>query len=1091
MSEDALFITKEYAKRWCGSKTIYERGLSYYQQGRVIKLDYDPNDHAWYATVAGSDEYNVVVYIMDGCIDASCDCPAYETHWACKHIVAVLLGIEQRQRYETGRANAIKLASRQGVDTSDPHIYRQADQIIRTFMNRFNPEIEVKERQDKEPLKVEYHLSKNYVPYSQLSPKFLSIELKVGTKRTYVVKKIGKFLQSVEEKTTCFFTSKFAYDPSDHYFLEEDQEVLKLLREIQRNEGFFRKQRSYYYGSHEDERSLLIPPMIADELLSKLQGRTVVYENHDNVRFQTEPQEHNFPLLFRLMKGTGDDFQLDLTSLKGITFFEDYGWLFQEGTFYKLPAAQKDIMIKLAPFMNPAGERFLPVARKQMETFVSYVIPRLKEIGRVELAEQVSDQIVSLPLNAKVYIDRTDERLFVKIEYHYGNIVIDPFRPEAANESKQGMILLREPEKEQAIMKVFESIPFKYNGKECYLEGDDQIYNFLFTVVPKLEQKAEIYMTNAVRALISVKQNTPVTKIDVNTGGNLLEISFGIEGIDEREVKKILQSVVEKKKYYRLPDGAFVSLENEAFQTMNRLFTELHINKSQVKAGVLQLPVYRGLQIDEIVGERDRYSVKLGKKFRRLIQDLKNPDTIDFVVPETLHAKLRDYQQFGFQWLKTMAHYRLGGILADDMGLGKTLQTIAYLLSEKADENRKVRTSLIVVPASLVYNWKSEFERYAPDVDVVVAYGTPDERLECLRSCNPDVFITSYPLLRQDIEVYQDMEFDSLILDEAQAIKNHSTKTADAVKKIKATKRFALSGTPIENSLDELWSIFDAILPGFFQNQSSFRSLSQDKIARMVRPFILRRVKQDVLKELPDKIETVHQSDLTKEQKELYIGYLEKIQRETKESLQTVGFEKSRIKILAGLTRLRQLCCHPSLFLENYDGKSGKLEQLTEIIEHALQNKRRLLVFSQFTSMLQIIREELDRRNIGYFYLDGQTPSKDRVEMTERFNHGEKDLFLISLKAGGTGLNVTGADTVILYDLWWNPAVEEQAAGRAHRIGQKNSVHVMKLIARGTIEEKIYELQQKKKELIEQVIQSGETTLSSLSEAEIREILGI
>ena len=720
-------------------------------------------------------------------------------------------------------------------------------------------------------------------------------------------------------------------------------------------------------------------------------------------------------------------------------------------------------------------------------------MPGLKKIGQVEMAEEVRDQVINPPLHVKIYMDRQEERLFAKVEYHYGNLVLDPFQPGQGEEMENGMILIRETEKEQQVMKIIESTAIKYNGKECYLEGEEETYDFLFTSVPKLHRLAEVYMTDGVKSLLQYKEHEPVTKIDMDSGGHLLEISFDMEGIDGQEVKEILQSVVEKKKYYRLSNGAFLSLEDDGFQTMNRLFSELQIHKDQVQEGVMQLPVYRCLQISEIMNSVNPYAAKLGKNFRRLIQDLKNPDTLDYEVPESLSAKLRDYQQFGYQWLKTMAHYRLGGILADDMGLGKTVQAITYLLSEK-EENQKEnerRPSLIVSPASLVYNWKSEFEKFAPDLEVVVAYGAPEERYVFLRDHKPDVFITSYPLLRQDLELYEKVEFDSLILDEAQAIKNHMTKTAKAVKQIKAAKRFALSGTPIENSLDELWSIFDGILPGFFRTHHAFRNMDQEKIAQMVRPFILRRVKQDVLKELPEKIETVYQSELTKSQKELYVGYLEKIKQETKESIQKEGFDKSRMKILAGLTRLRQLCCHPALFLENYTGPSGKLDQLMEIIENALENKQRILVFSQFTSMLHIIREGLDKTNVGYFYLDGHTPSKVRVEMTERFNEGENDLFLISLKAGGTGLNLTGADTVILYDLWWNPAVEEQAAGRAHRMGQKNNVQVIRLITHGTIEEKIFEMQQKKKELIEQVIQPGEAMLSSISEKEILEILGI
>ncbi|MCY9027169.1 DEAD/DEAH box helicase, partial [Priestia megaterium] len=481
----------------------------------------------------------------------------------------------------------------------------------------------------------------------------------------------------------------------------------------------------------------------------------------------------------------------------------------------------------------------------------------------------------------------------------------------------------------------------------------------------------------------------------------------------------------------------------------------------------------------------DKSAAKFGSAFKRLLTQLKSPEEMDWEVPESLQASLRDYQYNGFKWFKSLAHYSLGGVLADDMGLGKTLQSIAYILSEKElDEDSSA--FLIVVPASLIYNWRNELEKFAPNLTVQTITGTPSEREEKLKR-TADVWITSYPTLRQDIDLYQHLHFHALILDEAQSIKNHTTKTAVAVRTISAKKRFALSGTPIENSLDELWSIFQTILPGLFPGLRQFKNMSSEQVSRIVRPFLLRRVKKDVLKELPDKIETTHLSELTKEQKELYVGYLEQL----KSSLAGEDFNKNRMKILAGLTRLRQICCHPSLFVENYEGDSSKLEQLLEITRNAIANGKRLLIFSQFTSMLHIIREELQKENLSYFYLDGQTPSKERVEMADRFNNGKQDIFLISLKAGGTGLNLTGADTVILYDLWWNPAIEEQAAGRAHRIGQKNVVQVIKLISQGTIEEKIYGLQQKKKELIEQVIQPGETMLSSLTEEELRELLSM
>ncbi len=354
-----------------------------------------------------------------------------------------------------------------------------------------------------------------------------------------------------------------------------------------------------------------------------------------------------------------------------------------------------------------------------------------------------------------------------------------------------------------------------------------------------------------------------------------------------------------------------------------------------------------------------------------------------------------------------------------------------------------------------------------------------------------DVMITSYPLLRHDIKWYENQTFHTVFFDEAQAFKNPMTQTARAAKKINADHRFGLTGTPIENSLEELWSIYHVVFPQLFQGLQEFSYLSSKAVARRVRPFLLRRLKQDVLAELPPKIESVESSELLPEQKKLYAAYLAKLRHKTLKHLDQETIHKNRIKILAGLTRLRQICCHPALFIEGYKGSSAKFEQLLKIVEESKHSGRRILIFSQFTKMLKIIGKELIMRGQTYFYLDGQTPSDERVKLCNRFNDYERDIFLISLKAGGTGLNLTGADTVILYDYWWNPAVEEQAADRVHRIGQKNEVQVIKLMALGTIEEKMNELQEKKRNLVSNIIDSDERISATLTEADIKEILGI
>ena len=407
----------------------------------------------------------------------------------------------------------------------------------------------------------------------------------------------------------------------------------------------------------------------------------------------------------------------------------------------------------------------------------------------------------------------------------------------------------------------------------------------------------------------------------------------------------------------------------------------------------------------------------------------------------------------------------------------------------------------MVAPASLIYNWEAEIKKFAPQLQAAVIAGTKQERRELLATTDADILITSYPLLRRDSALYMPLSFSSCFLDEAQSIKNPASLTAQCARRIKAAHRFALTGTPIENSLTELWSIFQFLMPGYLQSHKKFLQRyggagehtkpehGTATLAAKVRPFILRRLKNEVLTELPPKIEHRYLSDLTLDQKKIYLAYLERLRSEAAASLHDSGFNRSRIQILAGLMRLRQICCHPALFVDNYCGESAKLLQLRELLREAVDGGHRILLFSQFTGMLQLIRKMLDREGYRYFYLDGSTKTGARLQMVDAFNRGEREIFLISLKAGGTGLNLTGADIVIQYDLWWNPAVEEQAAGRAHRIGQKKVVQVFRLLARGTIEEKIYELQQKKKELIDRVIQPGETFLSAMDESDIREIL--
>ncbi|MBY7144881.1 SNF2 helicase associated domain-containing protein [Virgibacillus sp. NKC19-3] len=1041
---------------------IYKRGLDYYKRDLVRDLLYDTKNQRWTATVQGTQDYFTEINMEDfanGSVDTYCDCPAFETYGSCKHIAATLISIANKE-------------SERGTPAFANYDYQMSNRFINALASIEQPSTTAEVLPEKKPMHVEYYCKWSF-------DKNLVIELKTGEKRCFVVKDAYDFLENVLHGNEHYFTKTFTYHPDTHYFQQADLTIFELLYSILKNEQIYNGYTFYHYrGNVSDRRSIVIPPLVIRELFEKVVERDFTAETRNRSYNPVTLETDTLPFQFALTKNERNDLMLKMDEIDDAIYFKAYEMLFYQGTFYFPRKEQIPVLEEINHF--GMGDLELPINQNQADTFLSEVLPSLKRIGDVEIADKVAAEIIQVPLRAKLYLEMKADWITGKLEYHYGDHLVDPF----SGRKESDVIIIRDVEKEQQIMRLIEHANFHYNGRELYIEADEEeIYTFLYKVLPLLDGHVELFLTSDIRNLIVENEPMPSTNVSLESSSNLLEIGFDIDGVDDSEINQIIDAVIEKKRYYRMQSGALLSLEGEEFSSMKQFFDDFEIKKDDVQDGNVHMPVYRGTQIDELMQTNKNYD----PSFRKLLNHLKSPEDQIYELPENLQGTLRNYQETGFQWFKSLSNYHLGGILADDMGLGKTLQSIAYVASEPSDHPH-----LIVTPSSVVYNWKNEFEKFAPDLEVAILTGTPAERKQKIASLTTmDVWITSYATLRQDIELYRELNFRTLILDEAQFIKNYATKTSQAIRGIKAGRRFALSGTPIENSIDELWAIFQVILPGLMPNQRKFKQLSNEKVASMTKPFVLRRLKGEVLKELPDKIESVSVSELTRDQKDLYLGYLRQLQQEASQSMAESGFNQNRMKILAGLTRLRQICCHPSLFIENYQGYSGKLEQLMDTIRNAIENGKRMLVFSQFTSMHEIIIEKLNQEGIGYFYLHGATSSEERVEMSERFNNGENNVFLISLKAGGTGLNLTGADTVILYDLWWNPAVEDQATGRAHRFGQKNVVQVIRLVTEGTIEEKIYDLQQKKRELIDQVIQPGETMLSSLSEEDVRELLSI
>ena len=514
--------------------------------------------------------------------------------------------------------------------------------------------------------------------------------------------------------------------------------------------------------------------------------------------------------------------------------------------------------------------------------------------------------------------------------------------------------------------------------------------------------------------------------------------------------------------------------------------------------------MYRGLYLEELLKKAKIDNVSKESEYRKFVNEIGEKEfDVEKELPKNLNASLRTYQKIGYNWLKGLEDYKLGGILADDMGLGKTLQMLSVIEAYKESKENK-KPSIVVCPSSLTINWKNEAQKFVRPLKVQVVYGNAEERINQINDIpNYDLIITSYDSLKRDIEKYKEKNynFKYIIADEAQYIKNNNTQNAKAIKEITAETRYALTGTPIENSLSELWSIFDFIMPGYLFSYRKFKELyetpimkkedsnAMNRLKMLISPFVLRRTKKEVLTELPDKTISVLNNEMQNEQLDIYLSYLSQAKKEAFAEIQANGFEKSQIKILALLMRLRQICCHPSLFIDNYTGQSSKLEQCMEILKDAILGGHKILLFSGYTSMFDFIEDELKKENIKYFKLTGKTKIGDRIEMVDEFNRNDNiKVFLISLKAGGTGLNLTGADMVIHYDPWWNLSAENQATDRTYRIGQKKNVQVYKLITKNSIEEKIYEQKKKKAELVDNMLSTKETFISKLSKDEIMDL---
>ncbi|WP_408006413.1 SNF2 helicase associated domain-containing protein [Pseudalkalibacillus sp. A8] len=1067
-------LTHKRIKELCGTVS-FKRGDVFFRNNKVTINQ--NNAESCEATVSVAEDFFVTVKKdTESSFKITCSCPKLASFdKECQHVAAVLLTIYEQQQSGSPQVNDFdEHAAVPEISLANGLLTLFSDQPVRSSGHQLHFE-------NREVLQSEFtclpvHLGKDHYLFA--------LKLKIGP---IPVLDIRQFLQSVKERKSSLLSQSFTYSPNLHCFTPESDAVLQQLIQVVHDESVYINALMDDYDYSASKTMLLIPPTSWERLKPALAhvekvrlqitGKTfdqMVFSNdHLPLRFELSEIERNCYL-----KINGLDHLLILNSYSSVLF---------GGKIITLKKEDCQRLYDITQMLEATGKNQIPIAQEQMEIFLEKVAPGLRKLGDVQISDHLAQRFMKTPLVAKLYLDRLRNRLLAGLEFHYENIVINPLE---RREPRGGARIIRDVEKEDEILQLMEESLFAKTDGGYFLQNDELEYEFLYHVVPKLQKQVQIYATTAVRNRIFRENTKPQIRIKMKKERtNWLEFKFEMTGISDHEIRNILFTLKEKRKFYRLKNGALLSLEAREFEEIQRFLRAVPEQAENLESG-LNMPIIQGFKMLDTV--RDQHTFKQEESFRSFLKTLEDPSSLQIPVPESLDHILRDYQKHGYRWLKTLAHYGFGGILADDMGLGKTLQSIAFIQSELPNIREKKRPSLIVCPSSLTYNWLNELMKFTPEIQAVVFDGNLIERLQLQKElADIDVVITSYPLLLKDIKWYQMQYFHIVFFDEAQAFKNPVTQTAKAVKKLKSNHRFGLTGTPVENSLEELWSIFYVIFPELFQGLKDFSNLARKTIVRRIRPFVLRRLKEDVLSELPEKMELIDSAELLPEQKKLYAAYLAKLREDTLKHLNKDTIRKNRIKILAGLTRLRQICCHPALFVDGYKGSSAKFEQLKRIIEESRLSGRRVLIFSQFTKMLDLIGRELALEGLPYFYLDGQTPSEERVEVCCRFNEGERNFFLISLKAGGTGLNLIGADTVILYDLWWNPAVEEQAADRVHRMGQKNTVQVIKLLARGTIEEKMNELQEKKKNLIEEIINSDNRNTKSLTEEDIREILMI
>lgn len=993
--------------------------------------------------------YDVTIILENNkeIVRTTCDCKAFRNFQSCKHIGAVFVNYYE----QIFKGNIINV-----------------NKITNEILNKFIPK---EESLIKKELQVHLYINiterESYYYYARSFMEY-NVKILIGEDKLYTLGNHANAFKSAYE-TGCgevYFGKNFTFIPEKYYLSNESKTIIESYLDI--CEGYYNKS---------------ISSNMLKKFLDKIKNTKFVVNN-----YQIEGIKDGFPIDTNLVKRNNSyELNFDLENVECL-IENDYEYILYKGKLYHLNNKEQSLIEDLIE--NNLDK--LLITKDKVDTFTKGLLGIVRK--NLKIDSSVNDIVLPNEINTKLYFDLRSSYILLDIIFKYDDKEINYL--DKSNE------VLRDISYETKVINDLLKYGFILEKDKIILKDLEAEVKFLEEGLEELATRYEIFTTEKFKN-INIKKKTSISSMFRIGQDNILSYNFNIGDINSDELVNIFANMKDRKKYYRLKNDNILNLEDESLKELSELKDDLELSDADIIAGHGTILKYRAIYLDSL--KNTKYNIiNTDNLFNNFINKFNKYKDVELTLSEDELKILRDYQIMGVKWLYTLAKTGFGGILADEMGLGKTIQVIYYIKEMlKDDENSKF---LIVVPTSLAYNWDHEFAMFGSNIKRKICLGSKEKRINILKNLtDTNVLITTYGLLREDEDLYQNLSFNTMIIDEAQNIKNNMAGITKVVKKIQAETKFALTGTPLENSILELWSIFDFIMPGYLASLTKFQSKYKIKdfdeeseiliksLSKQINPFILRRKKQDVIKELPEKLVNDIYIELKEDQKKLYIAELNRVKEEMKQIIENDGMNKARFLILQLLTKLRQICIDPKIIYENYTDGSNKLDQLEMLVNEYTKNNHKILIFSSFKTALNIVKEKLNNNKIKTYMIDGSVPAKDRMEMVDNFNNNDDvKVFLIMLKSGGTGLNLATADVVIHLDLWWNPQAENQATDRAHRIGQKNTVEVVHLITKGTIEEKILELQNKKRILSDKLIDGDirdKNIISELTEDDIKNLL--